>query len=132
MTSGGAYRPFNRHGMQDGTSPLQQISYETATDFLKTAVLEGNISSFYGLVLTLHNRIFKFRKNGLPQVTVITASGWTARPGRHRLLRAPAQTVLTWCAVLPLVLSVVGGFNTNSDVPDSDLHPFHSSLLQFF
>ena len=115
--------------MKDGSSPLQQMSFESATEFLKKAVLEGNISSFYGLVLTLHNRIFKFRKNGLPQVTVITPSGWTARPGRHRLVRAPAETVLIWSA---LVLSVVGGLNTNSEVPDSDLHPFHSSFLPFF
>jgi hypothetical protein len=43
MTSGGTYRPFNQHGMKDFTSPLQQMSYESATDFLKTAVLEGNI-----------------------------------------------------------------------------------------
>jgi len=41
MTAGGAYRPFSRYGMHDSTSPLQQMSYETATDFLKNAALQG-------------------------------------------------------------------------------------------
>lgn len=42
MTAGGAYRPFSRYGMHDSTSPLQQMSYETATDFLKNAALQGS------------------------------------------------------------------------------------------
>jgi len=41
MTSGGSYRPFNRVGMSDSTSALQQISFETATEFLKSASLQG-------------------------------------------------------------------------------------------
>nr|CAG4649915.1 EOG090X00BV [Sida crystallina] len=41
MTAGGSYRPFNRHGMKDSTAPLQQMSFETATDFLKSSTLQG-------------------------------------------------------------------------------------------
>nr|CAG4647637.1 EOG090X00BV [Moina brachiata] len=41
MTSGGGYRAFSRVGMADCTSPLQQMSYETATEFLKNATLQG-------------------------------------------------------------------------------------------
>jgi len=41
MTSGGSYRPFNRIGMSDSTSAMQQISFETATEFLKNASLQG-------------------------------------------------------------------------------------------
>lgn len=41
MTSGGGYRAFSRLGMNDCSSPLQQISFETATEFLKTAVMRG-------------------------------------------------------------------------------------------
>lgn len=45
MTSGGGYRPFSRHGMTDCTSPFQQMTYETATEFLKNATLQGIVSS---------------------------------------------------------------------------------------
>nr|CAG4636748.1 EOG090X00BV [Ceriodaphnia reticulata] len=41
MTSGGGYRAFSRVGMADCTSPLQQMTYETATEFLKNATLQG-------------------------------------------------------------------------------------------
>lgn len=41
MTSGGGYRAFNRVGMFDCTSPLQQMTFETATEFLKNAALAG-------------------------------------------------------------------------------------------
>lgn len=44
MTSGGSYRPFNRVGMGDSTSAMQQISFETATEFLKNASLQGELS----------------------------------------------------------------------------------------
>nr|CAG4642277.1 EOG090X00BV [Evadne anonyx] len=43
MTSGGSYRPFNRVGMNDSTSAMQQISFETATEFLKNASLQGKV-----------------------------------------------------------------------------------------
>ena len=43
MTSGGGYKAFSRHGMLDSTSPFQQISFETAVDGLKNAVLQGNV-----------------------------------------------------------------------------------------
>ena len=49
MTSGGSYRPFNRIGMSDSTSAMQQISFETATEFLKNASLQGNSSSLYSV-----------------------------------------------------------------------------------
>ena len=41
MTSGGGYRTFSRHGMSYCSSPLQQATFETATEFLKTAALRG-------------------------------------------------------------------------------------------
>ena len=41
MTSGGGYRAFSRVGMADCTSPLQQMTFETATAFLQKAVLQG-------------------------------------------------------------------------------------------
>ena len=41
MTSGGGYRSFSRMGMADCTSPLQQMTFETATAFLQKAVLQG-------------------------------------------------------------------------------------------
>ena len=45
ITSGGGYRGFTRSGMKDTTSPLQQMSFETATEFAKTAALQGIIIS---------------------------------------------------------------------------------------
>jgi len=41
MTMDGTYRPFNRIGMQNNPSPLQQMTFETAMEFLKTATLSG-------------------------------------------------------------------------------------------
>nr|CAG4641431.1 EOG090X00BV [Eurycercus lamellatus] len=41
MTSGGGYRAFSRGGMADCTSPIQQMTFETATEFLKNAALQG-------------------------------------------------------------------------------------------
>ena len=41
MTSGGGYKSFSRHAMLDSTSPFQQISFETAVEGLKNAVLQG-------------------------------------------------------------------------------------------
>jgi DNA-directed RNA polymerase I subunit RPA1 len=41
MTIDGTYRPLNRSGIYDNTSPLQQMTFETALYFLRSAVL-GN------------------------------------------------------------------------------------------
>lgn len=39
MTFSGTYQPLSRKGMEDGASPLQQMSFESSLGFLKTAVL---------------------------------------------------------------------------------------------
>ncbi|KAF6210828.1 hypothetical protein GE061_013939 [Apolygus lucorum] len=43
MTFDGVYRPMNRVGMEGGSSPLQQMSFETSLGFLKSAVLRSKI-----------------------------------------------------------------------------------------
>ena len=42
MTFDGAYKPFNRYGMEANSSPFQQMSFETTTHFLKTATIQGD------------------------------------------------------------------------------------------
>nr|CAG4651562.1 EOG090X00BV [Triops cancriformis] len=42
MTFDGSYRPFNRLGLQDNASPLQQMSFETSMNFLVQATLNGS------------------------------------------------------------------------------------------
>jgi DNA-directed RNA polymerase I subunit RPA1 len=39
MTFDGEYKPFNRFGMENNPSPLQQMTFETATGFLRAAAL---------------------------------------------------------------------------------------------
>jgi len=41
MTFDGVYRPFNRVGMENNSSPLQQMTFETAMGFLRAATLGG-------------------------------------------------------------------------------------------
>jgi DNA-directed RNA polymerase I subunit RPA1 len=41
MTIDGGYRPFNRIGIGNNPSPLQQCSFETAIPFLRAAILSG-------------------------------------------------------------------------------------------
>ncbi len=41
MTFDGTYRPFNRVGIEDNPSPLQQMTFETAIAFLRAAALGG-------------------------------------------------------------------------------------------
>lgn len=41
MTFSGAYRPFNRIGIQSSASPIQQMSFETVVNFLREATLTG-------------------------------------------------------------------------------------------
>ncbi|XP_067005797.1 DNA-directed RNA polymerase I subunit RPA1 [Anabrus simplex] len=41
MTFEGTFEPLSRKGMEDSTSPLQQISFESSLKFLKTATLQG-------------------------------------------------------------------------------------------
>ena len=39
MTFDGSYKPFNRIGIQNNTSPFQQMTFETAIGFLREATL---------------------------------------------------------------------------------------------
>ena len=41
MTFDGTYKPFNRIGIENNPSPLQQMTFETATGFLRSAALGG-------------------------------------------------------------------------------------------
>ncbi|KAG1668409.1 DNA-directed RNA polymerase I subunit RPA1 [Nymphon striatum] len=41
MTFEGSYKPFNRIGMESSASPIQQMSFETTLQFLKSAALFG-------------------------------------------------------------------------------------------
>jgi len=48
MTFDGSYKPFNRIGIENNASPLQQMTFETAMGFLRSATLGGktdNLSS---------------------------------------------------------------------------------------
>ena len=45
MTFDGTYRPFNRIGIENNPSPLQQMTFETAIGFLRTATLAGKCDS---------------------------------------------------------------------------------------
>ena len=42
MTWSGTYRALNRKGLEGGTSPLQQLSFEAALTFLKTSVQQNS------------------------------------------------------------------------------------------
>merc|ERR1711976_466161 len=41
MTFDGTYKPFNRIGIADNPSPFQQMTFETAVGFLRSATLGG-------------------------------------------------------------------------------------------
>ncbi|XP_012272524.1 DNA-directed RNA polymerase I subunit RPA1 [Orussus abietinus] len=41
MTFDGTYQPLSRKGMEDSSSPLQQMSFESSLTFLKNATLQG-------------------------------------------------------------------------------------------
>merc|ERR1719495_143650 len=41
MTFDGTYKPFNRIGIENNPSPLQQMTFETAIGFLRSATLGG-------------------------------------------------------------------------------------------
>merc|ERR1719348_799775 len=41
MTFDGTYKPFNRVGIENNPSPLQQMTFETAMGFLRSATLSG-------------------------------------------------------------------------------------------
>ncbi|XP_039285485.1 DNA-directed RNA polymerase I subunit RPA1 [Nilaparvata lugens] len=45
MTFDGTIQPLNRVGMRGGLSPLQQMSFEASTNFLKTAILQAKTDS---------------------------------------------------------------------------------------
>merc|ERR1719195_1311212 len=45
MTFEGTYRPFNRIGINNHHSPLQQMTFETAMGFLRQATLSGKTDS---------------------------------------------------------------------------------------
>ena len=41
MTFEGAYKPFNRMGIESNASPFQKISFETGMSFLRSATAFG-------------------------------------------------------------------------------------------
>ena len=41
MTFEGAYKPFNRIGMESSASPIQKMTFETSMNFLKSATIQG-------------------------------------------------------------------------------------------
>ncbi|XP_040570911.1 DNA-directed RNA polymerase I subunit RPA1 [Lepeophtheirus salmonis] len=41
MTFDGSYKPFNRVGIENNPSPLQQMTFETAIGFLRSATIQG-------------------------------------------------------------------------------------------
>jgi len=45
MTFDGTFKPLNRKGIESSASPLQQISFESALQFLKTATVQGRVDS---------------------------------------------------------------------------------------
>lgn len=45
MTFDGTFKPLNRKGIESSASPLQQISFESALQFLKHAVVQGRTDS---------------------------------------------------------------------------------------
>jgi len=45
MTFDGSYKPFNRIGIENNTSPFQQMTFETAIGFLRSATLGGKSDS---------------------------------------------------------------------------------------
>lgn len=45
MTFDGSYKPFNRIGIEHNTSPFQQMTFETAIGFLRSATLGGKSDS---------------------------------------------------------------------------------------
>merc|ERR1719419_283189 len=45
MTFDGTYKPFNRVGIENNASPLQQMTFETAMGFLRAATLGGKTDS---------------------------------------------------------------------------------------
>lgn len=45
MTFDGSFKPLNRKGIETSASPLQQISFESAMTFLKTAVINGRVDA---------------------------------------------------------------------------------------
>lgn len=45
MTFDGTFKPLNRRGIESSSSPLQQISFESALTFFKQAVIQGRTDS---------------------------------------------------------------------------------------
>lgn len=45
MTFDGTYKPMNRKGIESSASPFQQITFESALQFLKSAVVQGRCDS---------------------------------------------------------------------------------------
>lgn len=43
MTFDGTFQPLSRRGIQSSASPLQQMSFESSLQFLKTATIEGRV-----------------------------------------------------------------------------------------
>lgn len=45
MTFDGTFKPLNRKGIESSASPLQQVSFESALQFLKNAAVQGKIDN---------------------------------------------------------------------------------------
>lgn len=45
MTFDGSVKPLNRRGIESAASPLQQVSFESALQFLKSAAMQGRSDS---------------------------------------------------------------------------------------
>lgn len=43
MTFDGTFKPLNRRGIESSASPFQQISFESALTFLKSAAIQGSV-----------------------------------------------------------------------------------------
>lgn len=43
MTFDGTFQPLSRRGIESSASPLQQMSFESSLQFLKTATVEGRV-----------------------------------------------------------------------------------------
>jgi DNA-directed RNA polymerase I subunit RPA1 len=57
MTFDGTIKPLNRKGIESSASPFQQVSFESALTFLKSAALQGrvdNIDSPSACLITGH------------------------------------------------------------------------------
>lgn len=51
MTFDGTFQPLSRKGMDQSSSPLQQISFESSLNFLRNATIQGDLINQFYVVL---------------------------------------------------------------------------------